>query len=231
MMADYFAGNYLFPISYNFLSSSVDGLGSMSSLSLNVFKLGYTGIDGSDNNGRFLVFQAGLMDHVGAGVLTVNDAQQEVIYADLLSAYLGITKPMAQYQGYLNAGLKLSLFGQMPIVSELNTYGSDYIYIYDFEKDGTSYTTQRTNDPSLGMEFSIRGGLRVYQNLYASAALGLRYNSSESGNWYLKSDVQDWENGNPLFEPDPWYHDTLPKNNSFFDGVTPFLSVTVSPSF
>lgn len=231
VMADYFQGNYLFPISYNVYSSSVEGLGSMSSLSLNVLKLGITGIEGSETDKQFLVLQGGLMDHMGAGVLNVNDAQYEIIYGDLLSAYAGITKPLANYQAYVNAGLKLSLFGQMPIVSEMNVLNGDYIYVYDFEKDGTSYTTQRTNDPSLGMEFSIRGGLRVYQNLFASVAVGVRYNSSESGNWYLKSDVQDWENGAAIFEPDPWYHDTFPKNNSFFDGATPFLSITVSPSF
>lgn len=234
VFADFLAGGYLMPISINYFSSDSDDIEGLSSVNLSILRWGINNMKIRGEKAPIVMGYLGLFDNAGLTYASVKDEEKTAFYADIVSAYAGVTYPVLNYLGYVNVGAKLSAFTQTPLYEEIELGGAKYKYVYDFEDDNGDRTIKESTPITAGLELAARGGFRVYQNFFLSLTAGMRYNTARDGNWYLKSDVDDWTSGNAIFEPDPWLPAAtlpLPERNTIFEGASPFIGISLGTNF
>ena len=233
----FLAGGYLMPLRLSYQSASAKDIEGLSSASLSLLRLGISTIDQSRENMPIFHGYLGLMDNVGASYGSIRDQQFASYYGDIVSLYAGPVYPLMDYKAYLGWGAKLSGFVQGPIQNEYEFGGVKYRYVYKFEGANGDRSISETTPITPAFELGAHAGFRVYQEVFLTAGLGMRYNQAPDGNWYLKSDVDQWLDGtwtNP-WEPDPWISDPvflpLPSRNVFYEDLTAQFSISLGTNF
>ena len=231
--AKYIRGGYLMSASYYQFFNTGEDVKDLQAASLSALKLSLSTFAKQPREAPSYVISLGLLDNIAGMQGTINGSQESSYFVDFVSIYGGWMKPLFNYGAYVNAGAKAMVFYQEPIYSEFHALSTDFVYAHDFVYKDTTRVVVKSRPIGIAAETSARVGVKVYKSWFASLAVGLRFNSSQEGKWYLKSDVQSWENGSDDFLPEYmyWTDKTLPKQNYFLSGTTLFANISISPFF
>ncbi|MDD4310010.1 MAG: hypothetical protein PHO32_06480 [Candidatus Cloacimonetes bacterium] len=231
--AKYIKGGYLMSASYYYFLNPGEDVENLQAASLSALKLSLSSFARQPQEAPSFVVSLGLLDNVAGLQGNLNGSQQNSYFVDFVSLYGGWTAPVLDYGAYFNVGAKGIVFYQNPVFSEFKALNSDFVYAHDFVIKDSTRTVVKSRPIGLAAEASARIGVKVYKSWFASLALGMRFNSSQEGKWYLKSDVQGWENGDDNFLPEYmyWTDASFPKRNYFLNGTNLFAYISISPFF
>lgn len=229
----YIRGGFLTSGNYYQFFSSDDAVKHMEAASLSAFRLSLSQFPQQSNPAPSYVISLGLVDNLGMIQGEINGRNEAALFADIVSLGGGYMLPLMNYGAYLSAGAKSSLFYQIPLYEKFNTLGTEFTYAHDFELNGSELKVNSARPLEASAEASVRAGLKVYKNWFASLALGARLNGSAEGRWYKTSDVEAVHTADDLqvLEFNYWTDASLPARNYFLSGTTYFLNLSISPFY
>lgn len=229
--ASYMNSALLMPINiYTFLTPK-SGVHALKGVSMCMKKFSWSDFELQLKPEPSLVYGVGLLDNIIALEGSANGKSEVGYSIDYLSGNAAYVVPINNYQAYGAIGARLALSQQPLFQDEYDYGGSVFTFVQSFNTtDSTrSYTSSRF--PDYSADVFAKAGIRIYQGWFLSGALGIRYVPDQTGKWYLKSDVQDWQNGTIPWEPDEWVIDEFPKVNTLLGGATLYFNFTISPYF
>lgn len=174
----------------------------------------------------FIYFGMGIADDLGFLVAKVDEKPVIRFAADWVSLQTGLAQSLVNSNFYWRMDAKASFSTQARIHSSIDdSFGRKLVYVTDFEESRTDGGLER--EVSDGMmqwsgEATFSIGIRLFKARYLSFYGGVRFNSAKDGNWYLKSEVEQWQAFNMNNEPnESSYHD-LPDQN-FLQGTSSLI--------
>jgi len=229
----YIRGGFLTSGNYYQFFSPDDAVKHMEAASLSAFRLNFSQFPQQSTPLASYVISLGILDNLGMVQGEINGRNEGALFADLVSLGGGYMLPLMNYGAYVSGSARSSLFYQTALYEKFNTLGTEFTYAHDFELNGSELKVNSARPLEASAEASVKAGIKVYKNWYASLALGLRVNGSTEGKWYKTSDVEAVHTADDLevLEFNYWTDATLPARNYFFSGTSYFLNLSISPFY